>query len=67
LRRDVNRHFALLNIALKGGLMQQLPPSMAQLFARVHIAILKMQSTQILPLNEAVGLPIFRMCHKLHT
>jgi hypothetical protein len=26
-----------------------------------------MQSVQILPLNEAVGRPIFRMCHKLHT
>ncbi len=55
LRCDVNGHFALLNIALKGGLMKQLPPCLAQLFARVHIAILKMQSTQILSLNEAVG------------
>ena len=55
LRCDVNRHFALLNIALKGGFVKQLPPGLAQRFARMHIAILKMQSTQILPLNEAVG------------
>ena len=55
LRCDVNRHFALLNIALKSSLVKQFPSHLAKLFAWVNIAILKMQSTQILPLNKAVG------------
>lgn len=60
-RREVERHLALFYIAFKCGFVQKLPSGLAQLFARMHVAVSKMESEQILPLNEAVGRPILRL------
>lgn len=60
-RREVERHLALFYIAFKCGFVQKHPPGLAELFARMHVAVGKVKSEQILPLNEAVGRPILRL------